>query len=302
MARSRRSIKKATRVLRARSTSRARRARLVEPSAPPGGPVVVSRPERTMRGIPAAVRVNIARKGVSDLPRMRMAWTIGYIYVGDGTNGAANEVLFLTSDSAHVGDYHYTNDVAVVVPILGSDTVLGKNYVSDISKHYSRKVIHRMWFHANALVPSTSSAMLAAIGFVRGPGSVASTYFAPYATAAATGNPLDYVTSMSGSDVVTSFEHKTWDITRFIAGGSGQLQNEFNISTQNQQATVVVDGSFIGAQIAGGAEGVVPACFAVAGNNTVASLQGVKLFELVVEQEVSLLDYVGGSVARYPLV
>lgn len=252
-----------------------------------------------LTGIPAAVRVRLAKKGMGDILKHRIAWTLGYIFVGNGANGAANAILFETNTSTFIASF--VGSVPTLIPILAGDTNLGKTYISDIAKHYARKVIHRMWCHVDALVPSTGSAMMAAIGFARGPSACANTVFQPLATVAATGTPLDTVTSMADCLVLTSFENRSLEITHLIAGGSGPRQNEFNISGQNNVATVCSAGATVGAQVPGGLEGIVPACLIVGGNNTIAAYQNTQMFEVVIEQEVSFIDYTGGMVNANPL-
>lgn len=251
------------------------------------------------QGIPAAVRLRIGKKGMGDIIRHVMAWSLGFVYVGNGTNGAANAVLFQTTSGALLADASVAQPF---VPILGSDTVLGKSYVSDITKHYARKVIHRMWLEVNALVPSTGSAMMVAIGALRGPSSCAATTPHVLATAGATAATLDSVTSIRDCMVLTSFENRTMEISHLIAGGSGPRQDEFNVASQNASGTAFVAATAVGATLPGGLEGIVPACIVVGGNNTVAAYQAQQMFEIVIRQEVSFLDYAGGSAQVNPLV
>jgi hypothetical protein len=197
--------------------------------APRNGPNALA-----FRGIPAAVRTVATRRGMSDIRGHRMAWTLGFIYVGNGTNGTTNAVLFQTN----TGTYSAGAEThSAVIPIVGGDSQLGKSYINDVQKHFGRKVIKKMWLHLDALVPSTGSAMMIAVAPIRGVGQCSKTIFYPLATAGATANALDSVLSCKDAITCDSFEHKTLDITAYIAGGSGPLQNEFNVSAPYEGTT-----------------------------------------------------------------
>lgn len=224
-----------------------------------------------------------------------MAWTLGFIYVGNGTNGTTNAVLFQTNTGTYIAG---AETHSAVIPIVGGDSQLGKSYINDVQKHFGRKVIKKMWLHLDALVPSTGSAMMIAVAPIRGVGQCSKTIFYPLATAGATANALDSVLSCKDAITCDSFEHKTLDITAYIAGGSGPLQNEFNVSapyegTTSPGTTIVISSNDEGDSNFSLSD-IVPACIVVGGNNTVAAYQGVQMYEVVIEQEVDLLDYVGG--------
>jgi len=215
---------------------------------------------------------------------------MGYTYVGNGTNGIANSVYFQTASS----NYLITGFVATTssgqVPIAASDFDLGQVYVSDVEKHFARKVVKRMWIHVDSLQPSTSNNMMAIIGVSRGPGGTA--FSLPNSLLATqVANTVANVSSMKASFPVDSWEHKTVEITQFIAGGSGPKQNEFEIQGSPANASIYPGA---GSKPAIDADSLIPACIAVAGNCTTAALQNTKVHQITIEQEVDLLDYVGG--------
>lgn len=246
----------------------------------------------------AVVRSRITRTGVSDIRHLRVSWVAGYTYVGNGTAGATNGVYFLCGgNSSRFAIQGNTTNSSGQVPILSSDLDVGAPYVSDIEKHFSRKCIHRMWVHVDSLQPSTSNNMMAVIGFSRGSNGL--TFSIPRTAAGFTNaaNSVQNVMSMKGAFTIDSWEHQTVDITEFIAGGSGAKQCEFDIGSNLSAASVyassgnstTVDGDML-----------VPACFAVAGNNTTTGLQGTNVHQITFEQEVSYLDYLGGMAQSDP--
>lgn len=240
----------------------------------------------------SVVRSRIVRTGVSDIKRLRLSWVAGYTYVGNGTNGLANTVYFRTaSNGSRWLATGSSNICSGQAPIASSDLDLGASYVSDIEKHFSRKVIRRMWVHIDSLQPSTSNNMVMCIGFTRGSGGLGGSLPSTAAGSTAAGNTFANVMSMRGSFPVDSWEHQTVDISEFIAGGTGPQQNEFDVGQSNANTASIwatnntyslVDGDLL-----------IPACFAVAGNNTTAGLQGTNVHQITFEQEVDLLDYTG---------
>jgi hypothetical protein len=237
---------------------------------------------------------------MSDIRSHRLSWVIGYTFVGNGTNGTANSVYFQTASSTYLITAQGNNSSGQV-PIAACDTDLGATYAADIEKHFARKVIKRMWIHVDSLQPSTSNNMMCVLGVSRGPGGMAYSVPAALATASVTSNTVNQVSSMSKSIPVDSWEHKTLDITEFIAGGSGPRQNEFEIqgAPGTGGGAIYVNGAGNPPDLDG--DSLIPACFAIAGNNTTMTLQNTKVHQISIEQEIDLLDYVGGMSAAKPI-
>jgi len=237
---------------------------------------------------------------MSDIRSLRLCYTAGYTFVGNGTNGAANAVLFETADSAYLLHPFGTNSSGMV-PIIASDGSLGQAFVKDVIKHFARVVIKRLWLHVDSLQPSTANNMMCVVAPSRGGGGLPQATFDVLATASEVGNTVANVSSMKGAFTVDSWESKCSEITDFIAGGSGARQNEFDVQTAiasgSNAGSVIVPGSYTDAD----GDGLVPACFTVAGNNTTSGLQNTKVHQISVELEIDLLDYVGGMAATNPI-
>lgn len=236
--------------------------------------------------IGAVVRTRLTKSGISDIRGLRVSYVAGYTYVGNGTSGTIDAVLFRAKNLTLCNPFA-AGTASGQVPIAASDPVLGATYVSDLEKHFARKVIKRMWLHVDSLQPATSNNMMCVIAPSRGGGATPYTFFSPAATAPLAGNTVENVSSMRGAFPVDSWESKSMDISEFIAGGSGAKQNEFEIGSTDPAVTNVSGGGVDG-------EGLIPACFAVAGNSTTTTLRGSNVHQIVVEQEIDLLDYVGG--------
>jgi hypothetical protein len=252
------------------------------------------------RELGAAVRTQLTRQGISDIRGHRVTWVMGYTYIGDGVSGTADAVYFQTASKTWLVR-GFGAASSGQTPILSSDLDLGQVYVADVEKHYARKIVRRMWIHVDSLQSSTQNNMVAVIGVSRGPGAAAVSIPDVLATAPVTPNTVENVTSMKSSFPVDSFEHKTQDITWAIAGGSGPRQNEFELSA----APVNVTGAQafyknFGVPSVEEVIGVAPACVAVAGNSTLAALRGTRVHLISIEQEIDLLDYIGGMAAPRP--
>jgi len=240
--------------------------------------------------IGTVVRTKMTRLGVSDIRRLRIAWVLGYTYVGNGTSGTALGVYLQTASGTWLVK-GFAAGSSGQAPILNADLDLGQTYVKDIIKHFARLVVKRMWVHVDSLQPSTSNNMMAMIGISRGPGGAPASIPITVATASVTFNSVGNVASMRSAFPVDSFESKTLEITEFIAGGSGPKQNEFEIQDAIANAsfyTTTATATVIDP------DGLVPSCIAVAGNCTTAGLEGTNVHQISIEQEIDLLDYLGG--------
>lgn len=240
------------------------------------------------------VRPSFVRAGMSDIRSHRIAWVAGYTYVGNGTDGTANSVYFKTVSGTWLIQ-GFGSGSSGQVPILASDADVGASYIKDVEKHYARKVIKRMWIHIASLQPSTSNNMMAVFGFSRGASAAAASIPITFATAAVTANSVANLTSMKGSVPLGSWESRSFEITEFIAGGSGGRQNEFDISASPGAGFYLSSGT----ETTVDPDLLVPSCFAVAGNSTTSGLEGTTVHQITFEQEVDLLDYVGGMAAVY---
>jgi hypothetical protein len=242
------------------------------------------------RQVGAAVITRFPKVGLSDVIKHRMSWIAGYTWVGDGTSGAVDNVFFETADGTNLMGYTAAS-YRGAAPILGGDSRLGASYVLALEKQFARKRIHRMWVHVVSLQPSTANNMMCVIGPSRAQGLAELSSCAAKATATAVQQTFTNVISMDDAMTVDSFESKTLDITGYIAGGSGARQNEFEISNNVSVATVLTTNGSPAQDL----DGLVPACLTVSGNSTTAGLRGTRVHAIIVEQEVDLLDFLGGN-------
>jgi hypothetical protein len=250
----------------------------------------------------AAVGLVNRRLGLSDIKKVRISWILGYTFVGSAADGVANSVYFLTADQTNiVGGASYSAGSGWV-PIAGSDTKLGATYISDLEKHFARKVIHKQWMHVDSLHPTTQNDMMCAIAAGRGGNLCLPTEANVKATAGLQSNTLTAVSSVKDVLVVESYKSRSMDITHLIAGGSGPAQNEFDIQgyLAGGVTTLLAAGVLVGNTLAD-LEGLIPSCIAVSGNNSTAALQATTVHQIVIEQEVSLLDFVGGMALGSPV-
>jgi len=258
--------------------------------------------QRGAGNLGAVVGVRLSRLGMGDIRRQKIAWLIGFTYVGDAAHGGANNVYFVdAAQSFLIPGAAYAGAGAGWVPIVGSDTKLGATYVSDFEKHFARKVIHGMVLKIESLNPATSNNMVAVFAAGRGGNLCLPTTPVVLATAGATPNTLTAVSSVRDTVVVESYATKIVDISHLIAGGSGAPQNEFEIQGATKTATTLLVASTAISAGTPDLTGIVPTCLAVAGNSTTAGLQGTYVHQVVIEQEVSFLDFIGGMAMGEPI-
>jgi hypothetical protein len=229
--------------------------------------------------------------------RHRVSWIAGYTFVGDGTNGAADNVFYQSAAGTYLSGSAATAGTRGAMPILGGDTQLGATYVSDVEKHYARKVIRAMRLHVVSMQTSTANNMMCVIAPSRGCGLAETQVCSPLATAANVQQLFTNVVSMDDAMEVASFESKTLDITKYIAGGGGARQNEFEISNNISATTVLVSGGSPAQDL----DGIVPACLTVSGNSTTTTLRNTRVHAIIVEQDIDFLDFIGGNAPAVPV-
>lgn len=263
----------------------------------------MDRPFGDSQQVGSVVRSRVTKNGIQDIRSLRVAWCAGFTYVGNGTNGTADSVYYApfsggTPKYLIIGN---TTGISGQAPILSADPDVGAAYLEDVEKHFARKIIKRMWIHVDSLQPSTSNNMMAAIGVSRGPGGSDTSLPDVVATASVLANTVPNVLSMKKSFTVDSWEHSSHEITDCIAGGSGPRQNEFEVQGFAPHVTVE---SFYSNGSTGSTSmttiGLVPASFAVAGNSTSAGLRGTNVHQITFEQEIDLVDFVGGMSGPNP--
>jgi len=240
--------------------------------------------------IPTQVAPRITRTGISDFKKCRLKWVLGYTFVGNGTNGT-NDGVYLKSASGTWLVSGLATGSSGWAPVAASDLDFGQTYVSDIERHYARKIIRKMWLHVDSLNPTTASSMMASIGLMRGASGAEQALMAATATASVPVNTVNNVCSTKGGFTVASWENKTLDITEFIGGGSGANQNEFDLQTGQSAGAIYTAANTKTTQEL---NGVVPACICVAGQALGTTFGNSNVHQLTIEQEVDYLDYIGG--------
>jgi len=217
--------------------------------------------------------------GIPDLKNFSTSWVMGSAYVGNGTLGATNKVYFQTLSSVN-----WTS--ATPIPIAPASTDLGATYILAIEKLFRRKVYRKLVLYAIPVQSSTTNNMTLTIAPVRGPPGTGELAVGSTDTTAAPFTQSQLM-SYNGQETVDSFEPMCMDLTPYIAGGSGALQNEFNIAAIGYTSASIISGN------ASDFLGVLPASFVLAGNSTVSALQGSITHLIVVVQICDYLDFTG---------
>lgn len=243
------------------------------------------------RSIGAGQVYRLPSVGLPSRLRATIGWVTGTVRVGNGVTGVANSVYFrLASGAGLAGPQVGGNAARCWMPAAACDTNLGQSYMADVMKHYSRLIIHKARMCLVTLHPSTANDCTVQLAVARGPGPSAQGYYNTTATmvAAATADviPLPETSRIT----VASYESKDLDVTRFIAGGSGAKQNEFEINADSF-ATVIHPAANTASAM--DLEGLVPFSFIVGGTNSTAALQGLDTHDVVIEYDMELLDFIG---------
>ncbi len=223
---------------------------------------------------------------MQDLRAHEISWLAGYVYVGNGTLGATDGVYYQDVSKTEIA-VPSSSHSSFQVPILPTSGKVGSSYVKDVEKHFARKRIHSLVIELISLQPATSNSMVAQFAPVRGAGDSDGVNFTTGTTAAMT---LANALGMDGSRAVTSWENCTLDATRFIAGGSGAKQNEFNNDWYDDLASEFPS-----------LDGIAPACIAVSGQNNSTGLRGTQTHMIVIRLKLDYLDFIAGTPLYSPL-
>lgn len=242
--------------------------------------------------------------GLPDMP-LDVSYVAGYIGVGDGTGGGLQDnVAFVPSQNAFTGGAPSSATVfcARYVPVLPADCSslgsfvsqagFGTLYINDVMKHYSRVRYDRITLDVlpRGAGASTNGGITVAFAPFRGTmdgGSAvtASSPNSPYLClqggTGSSGTTVNLLGS-KGSMQFPLFEPQRFDLTPYIAGGSGSRQNEFAINTGSGNiaaATVYYNSAF------------TPCSFAFGGTNTNAANRGFILATVIIRVRMQLLDY-----------
>jgi len=241
--------------------------------------------------IGTAAMIRMPRIGFSDLLEHRVTYIAGAVYVGNGTLGATNGVYF--GNAAKSTTMVPTNSAPPLVPVAPGDSGVGASYVNALLQLYRRVRYRKLVVHLVTVQSSTTNNAVVAIAPSRGPpGANEIPHTATDATAAYN---LTNVMSMSGFKSCDSFENLSLDLTPYIAGGTGSKQNEFAVSTAYPSASTTVIGTTANLL------GSCPTAFVIAGNSTVAGLQGTQTHLVIVEAIMDVLDFVGGAAVVDPI-
>lgn len=258
-------------------------------------------PRRGADQVGAVVATRLMRTGMSDIRGLKISWVLGQTYVGDGTNGTADSVYLVSNSSQWlaIGSSGGPSGSSGWAPIASADADFGQSYIQDIERHFARKVIKRMVLHINSRNPATSNNMMAVIAVSRGASGAERGVPAVLANPTVAANTLDNLQSVRDNVTVNSWESRSLDITNCIAGGSGARQNEYDLQTGPGNSTAIwtTGGTPTTLELSG----VVPSSIAVAGNSTTAGLRGMKIHQIIVEQEVDYVDFIGGMANIAPV-
>jgi hypothetical protein len=222
-----------------------------------------------------------AGSGMANLLRHRFQYQAGYVYVGNGTLGAASQVYFAVNGLG--------SQALAYVPVMPADATFGQSYITDIAKHYARKVVHTVRLHILPISASNSSAT--GVDVVLAPyrgGSIDVSMDSGKVAAPTATN----IIGSSGAVQFPIWKGHTMDLTPYIAGGSGREQNEFNIGSATASTS---DTQAINSW-------VVPCAYILSGDAPSTTYDGSYIGRIYVEIVMSFLDFIGGLTQPNPSI
>jgi hypothetical protein len=252
---------------------------------------------QSMLAMPATSTTTMFRgfAGLSDIPDFIISYNPADIVTGGATATTAPGTLGLAYLQPR-GSASIQILTSGLLPIAPADSMIGRSYVTDLMKHYTRRVITSIKVYITSELSNTGQSGLFAIAAVRG-GSDAVSCSSSTAASLATNSDTDIMT-MKNPKPFRIYDNCYYDATWAIAGGSGARQNEFGINNADAGTTTVVGTLTDGA-------GVIPCSLFIGGavSGAVATT-GVNIVthRIIVEMKLHLLDYRGSVTNFNPLL
>lgn len=230
------------------------------------------------RGVPAAISSNQrARAGLDDVRDMEIAYDSAQVYVGNGTNGAANTVYFCGTDANSL--FTFNSPFPILPMDQGGSPSWGQAYCADVFKHYARYRVKRVTAQYLPNNVSTANELSIYLAPVRGGcAGIAATSLS--AAQPVQKYSIAAVQALKGACGGAAWEKPAIDLTPYVAGGTGPKQNEFSVYDT------------IGSN-SGTNNEAVPCAFVAAGYCGTAALQATYVGNVRVTMLVDLLDFIG---------
>jgi len=214
---------------------------------------------------------------------VHITWQIGVLRQGNGTIGASNRGYIDVFNSVDYIIVRDTSDGGYGCPILPQDPYVGQSYAADLLKHFARIRYHKIVLHADTSTSATTGNVTFAIAPTSGASQVG--FATQTGTSTAVVLVLGAVEALEGSKTIRAWDNVSMDMTKYIAGGSGPKQNEFDIN-QGFNSTIVSGTS-------GEFRDVVPCCFVVGGQG---GTDGSIYHNVWAEAWVELIDFLAADV------
>jgi hypothetical protein len=252
---------------------------------------------QVMLAMPATSTTTMFRgfAGLSDIPDFTISYNPADIVLGGATASTAPGSLGLAYWQPR-GVVTTSILTAGLLPIAPADSIIGRSYVTDLMKHYTRRVITSVKVYLTSELSNTNQSGLFAIAAVRS-GVDAVSCSSTTAASVVTNSDTDVMT-MKNPKPFRIYDNCVYDATWAIAGGSGARQNEFGINNADAGTTTVVGTLTDGA-------GVIPLCLFMGGSGSTAvsvTGQNIVTHRVIVEIKLHLLDYRGSITNFNPLL
>jgi len=235
--------------------------------------------------------------GMSDIPDFEIAYNGADIVLGGATTTTAPGTLGIAFWEPKGPSSTGAILTGGLLPVAPADTFIGRTNVTDVFKHYERKVVTSVKVYLTPEITATNLNGLFAIAAVRGGSDTIN------CTQSASGT----LTTFSDTDVMSLknampfriYDSVCYDATWAIAGGTGSKQNEFSILNTSTNSGTVVNSGVDGL-------GIIPCVLYIGGSSLGSSGAGVSGSNIVTHRciivvKVHLLDYRGTISLNNPL-
>ena len=242
---------------------------------------------RSSTPVPVAMGYSLSRRlpMIGNLQHVTCTSVMGTLYVGNNTLGATNGVYIRNKAGTHVatGGFWLT---------IGDVDTVGSTFIADITKHFQRVIFHRIIIGYTPTYNATNTSTAGTVAFAPRAGGDVNLASSWKTDNTAYTHSVNTVLSLTGSYEGPMYKSFDIDCTRWIRGGSGSGQNEFNIGGANATTG--------GSEPSYDASLTVPLVGYVTGAVTSGALAGLDAGRFHFTVDFSLVDCIGDFVQSIP--
>jgi hypothetical protein len=234
-----------------------------------------------------AAQAHILRAPSSVVCHPTLSYNMGTLIIGNGVLGVANNVYFLPTNTSTYVSFQAVPVAPADLQSIGTAQGYGSVACNAMLSLFERRRYRRLIVSVEPIGLGASSTSGVSIAFAPVRGAQPGTYQLQ-SNAAHASVPTANVLSMEGGVSFPSWKPMRFDMTKYISGGSGPMQNEFCVSSASGGVSIANSGSVYATKPE------IP-CAMVFGGIATTGNGGAQIALVRCEFDVDLLDWLGDT-------